>query len=134
MRQSYAETLTARARARRPMPPQLERQIRLAGLEPLPRVLLEMLGTGARLGDEIDPRLAWQSIRELLDDVTSAGLTGAGAAEVRAELLELSARARYDRVRRALEQLVDLELAVRSGVNAEPRPRVVVYSTAPFPA
>lgn len=128
---TYAEILTRRARARRPLPPELDRQLRLELLDRLPRVLANMLGEGARLADEIDPRLAWQSIRELLDALLSGHLTGYGAPEARLELLELTPRARYDRVRRALEQLVELELVIRSPVNAEPRPRVLVFKLAP---
>jgi hypothetical protein len=133
-RRSYAEILTHRALSRRPLPPELARQLRHAGLEPLPRALVDVLAVGARVAEGVDPRLAWQSIRELTDQLTSAQTTGAGIASVRSELLELTDRARYDRVRRALEHLVELDIVRRSPVNAEPRPRVLVFNLAPFDA
>jgi hypothetical protein len=139
MRRTYAEILSAR-------PPRPPRYVDLevdaatalgfytldAPLVRLAIVLLRVLGTGARLADEIgSPDLGWSTIGELLEALEHGAWPGAkDDLEILAELE--THRQRYDLVRRTLDRLAaaDVEILEVSGANALPREGERVYKLA----
>lgn len=139
MRRTYAEILSAR-------PPRPPRYVDLevdaatalgfytldASLVRLAIVLLRVLGTGARLADEIgSPEIAWASVPDILESIEHGAWNG------KTEDLELlreleTHRQRYDLVRRTLDRLAAADVAILevSGANALPREGERVYKLA----
>lgn len=135
MRQTYAEILSNRRPARRLLTTEGRIALALAAEPDDPRVrfavaIANILGTGARLADEIgSPEIAWSTVPEILE--TFAAGAWPGKAEDVEPLRELPARAAYDLVRRTLDRLVDAQLAEVSPATQEPREGSRVYRLAP---
>lgn len=134
MRQTYAEILSARRPARRILTTEGRIALALDAELDDPRVrfaiaLANILGTGARLADEIGSSdLAWSTIPELLETLEHGAWTG--KAEDVEVLRGLSSRAAYDLVRRTLARLVDAQLVELAPATQEPRGGSRVYRLA----
>lgn len=140
MRQTYAEILSALRRVTAPRQVDLEVDVATAlgyytldaPLVRLAIVLVRILGTGARLADEIgQPEIAWASVPDILEAIEHGAWTG------KTEDLELlreleTRRQTYDLVRRTLDRLSssDVPIVELSPAARAPRDGVRAYRLA----